>query len=169
MSTSLPDILEGGLGLVFVGINPGTCSAQVGHYYAQATNRFWPQLFLSGCIPSPLKPEDDWKLPRFGIGLTDVVKRVTASSSDLTSEELRNGGEILLRKIRFYQPRIVCFNGLTAYYALFDHQRGPGLKSHLLGGSRVFVLPSTSSRNAYYTTKKLLLFFNQLQKLQKNI
>ena len=39
---TLPDYLEPGLDLVFVGINPGLYSVAQGHYFARKTSRFWP-------------------------------------------------------------------------------------------------------------------------------
>ena len=36
---TLPDYLAPGLDIVFVGINPGRYSAEVGHYFATSRNR----------------------------------------------------------------------------------------------------------------------------------
>ena len=162
-SSGLPDILEGGLDIVFVGINPGTFSALKGHYYARPANLFWTLLYESGLLRQPLKPEDDWKLIRFKMGLTDVVNRATDSSGDLSQEELRKGSEILLKKIKIYRPRVVCFNGLTGYRALFGPAEGPGPKEALIGESRVFVVPSTSRRNAFYSREEVLRWFRRLK------
>lgn len=163
----LPDILEGELEIIFVGINTGTYSAKMGHYYARPQNLFWSILYESGLIPLPLKPADDWKLIRFGIGVTDAVKRVTDSSSDLSPAELRAGGEVVRKKILFYQPRIVCFNGLTSYRALFGVQGGPGPKTGRIGTARVFVVPSTSRRNASYPREKVLFWFKELHRFRR--
>jgi TDG/mug DNA glycosylase family protein len=164
---SLPDILEDDLDIVFVGINPGVYSAEKKHYYAHPTNLFWPMLYQSGLIPTLLKPEDDWKLTRFRMGLTDSVKRVTKSASDLSTEDRHEGGEILSRKIKYYSPRIVCFNGLTAYGALFGQCDGPGPKKMIIGTSRLFVIPSTSRRNASYQKDKILHWFTQLRRFRE--
>ena len=45
---TLPDYLRPGLDIVFVGLNPGLYSAQVGRYFAHKQNRFWPALSASG-------------------------------------------------------------------------------------------------------------------------
>ena len=45
---TLPDYLAPGLDIIFVGINPGSYSAQVGHYFAGPRNRFWPAINRSG-------------------------------------------------------------------------------------------------------------------------
>jgi TDG/mug DNA glycosylase family protein len=165
--TPLPDILEADLEIVFVGINPGTYSAQIGHYYARPTNLFWRMLHESGLIPHPLKPEDDWKLIRFGIGLTDVVKRSSDSASDLAREEFDAGAIAVRNKIRIYRPRIVCFNGLTGFRALFGRNEGPGVKPDRIGESRVFVVPSTSRRNAAYPRETVLFWFKELERFRR--
>lgn len=165
---SLPDILEGDLQIVFVGINPGTASARVGHYYARTTNLFWSMLYESGLIPQPLQPEDDWKLVRLGIGLTDVVKRPSDGSSDLARNEFDEGAVILRNKISTYRPRIVCFNGLTAFRAVFGRNEGPGEKSDRIGESRIFVVPSTSRRNAAYPRETVLFWFKELNRFRRD-
>ena len=103
---TLPDYLQPGLDLVFVGINPGLYSVQRGHYFARLTSRFWPAFSASKLSErvrralgtDTLRAEHDAELPRFGIGLTDVVKRPSANAADL------NAGDVLtaqnLRAIR---------------------------------------------------------------------
>lgn len=162
----LPDILEGELDIVFVGINTGTYSAKRGNYYARPQNLFWPMLHESGLTPFLLRPEDDWKLVRFRIGLTDAVKRVTDGSADLSPAELEEGGAIVRKKILFYRPRIVCFNGLTSYRALFAGEGGPGPKPETIGSTRVFAVPSTSRRNASYSREKVLFWFKALHRFR---
>ena len=71
---SLPDYLQPDLRLVIVGFNPGSRSAEIGHYYAGRGNLFWPLLYESGLIPEPLTYADDARVLEFGIGLTDLVK-----------------------------------------------------------------------------------------------
>src|SRR5438477_9092838 len=88
---SLPDYLKADLKLLIIGINPGSYSAQVGHYYARPGNLFWWALSNSGLIPKPLGPGQEEELLRLGIGLTDVVKRATHSSGELTQEEFDQG------------------------------------------------------------------------------
>jgi len=89
---TLPDYLRPGLNLIFIGINPGLYSVRRGHYFARTTSRFWPAFSkskLSAQMRRELKlnqllSEHDSLLPRFGIGLTDVVKRPSANASELT-------------------------------------------------------------------------------------
>lgn len=144
----LPDYLEANLNLVFVGFNPGTRSAKVGHYYAGPGNLFWPLLYETGLIATPLTYRDDARLVEYGIGLTDLVKRSTPSSADLSTAEARAGACVLERKLLHYAPKVVCFNG-KGVYGWYRRQRPVilGVQDDTIGTSRVFVVPSTSARN----------------------
>lgn len=71
----LPDHLKQGLDIVFIGINPSMHAAYSGKYYDGPGNHFWKALYLSGFLPSPMGPEDDYKLQDLGIGFTNVVPR----------------------------------------------------------------------------------------------
>ena len=44
-----------------------------------------------GLIPEAYKPEDDHRLLSLGIGFSDIVKRCTASLSDLSRSEIKAG------------------------------------------------------------------------------
>jgi TDG/mug DNA glycosylase family protein len=145
---TLPDHLRTHLRLVFVGFNPGTRSAAIGHYYAGRGNLFWPLLYESELLPEPLTYAEDQRVLEFGIGLTDLVKRSTPSSADLTTAEARAGAEVLQGKLLTYAPRVICFNG-KGVYAWYSRQRSIvlGPQEMPVGTSRVFVAPSTSGRN----------------------
>ncbi len=145
---SLPDYLQPNLNLVFVGFNPGTRSAKVGHYYSGPGNLFWPLLYETGLIATPLTYQDDARLVEYGIGLTDLVKRSTPSSADLSTAEARAGASVLERKLLQYAPAVVCFNG-KGVYGWYRHRRQVelGAQDDAIGLSQVFVVPSTSARN----------------------
>jgi len=51
MENVLPNLIKPDLKILFVGINPGTRSAEVGHHFAGRSNRFWKFLFESGLTP----------------------------------------------------------------------------------------------------------------------
>ncbi len=138
---TLPDYLRPGLDIVFVGLNPGLYSAQVGHYFAYKQNRFWPALSASGLIPEIIGAEADARLPDWGIGLTDIVKRPTSGIHELTKTEFRRGAKALEEKIEYYKPRIVCFVGFTGYHVCCGKEGGAGRQDALFGGSHVFVIP----------------------------
>ncbi len=161
----LPDYLAPGLRLVVVGFNPGTKSARLGHYYAGPGNVFWPFLHQSGLAPQPLTCQDDFRALEFGIGLTDLVKRPTPSSADLTGSDKKAGKHALLRKLNRYAPRVVCFNGKGIYEYVCGHRVELGVQTAIIGRSRVFVMPSTSARNGHVSRRNKLGFFRQLERL----
>ncbi|XP_075729046.1 thymine DNA glycosylase isoform X2 [Rhipicephalus microplus] len=112
---TLPDHLVPNLDIVIIGINPGLFAAFKGHHYAGPGNHFWRCLFLAGLIPEPMTAVDDFKLIHYGIGFTNIVARTTRSSADLSRKEIKEGAEILLDKLKIFQPRIAVFNGKGIY------------------------------------------------------
>jgi double-stranded uracil-DNA glycosylase len=163
---TLPDYLPERPDILFVGINPGSYSARQGHYYARGTNRFWWALHASGLVPVPLSPQEDWRVLEFGMGLTDLVKRPTNSAADVRGDEFVAGRQALADKITRIQPLIVCFNGLTGYQQFFQEHTKPGRQVRRLHGAWVFVLPSTSARNAAYSRDVVLAHFRDLRALR---
>ena len=91
---SLPDYLEPNLALVFVGFNPGDpiCCESATTMPAPATSsgRSCTSRDSIDTIRSPT--QDDARLIEHGIGLTDLVKRSTPSSADLSSAEAHDWG-----------------------------------------------------------------------------
>ena len=166
---TLPDYLRPGLDIVFVGLNPGLYSAQVGHYFAHKQNRFWPALSASGLIPEQIGPEHDARLPDWGIGLTDIVKRPTHGIHELTALEFRRGAKALEEKITYYKPRIVCFVGYTGYDVCCGKSRGSGRQDTRFGGAHVFVMPSTSPRNARYSLETIIAALRDLKEYRDRL
>jgi len=162
----LPDYLTPGLDIIFVGINPGMQSAQAGHYYANPRNPFWHLLHEAGLTPQQLRPDEDHLLPALGYGITDIVKRPSRGVADLTTADYRRGRRILEEKLLACQPRIVCFNSKTGFVSFF----GPGAfrrfgrQEVTIGGSRVFVMPSTSPANAGIPIAVKLRYFRALRR-----
>lgn len=161
---TLPDYLRTGLDLVFVGLNPGLYSAQVGHYFAFKPNRFWTALAASGLVPEPVGPEDDARLLNWGIGLTDIVKRPTRGIHELARREFVHGAKGLQEKIACYQPHVVCFVGLTGYQICCGEKRGLGIQPGQFGGASAFVIPSTSPRNASYSLDQIVAAMRDLKR-----
>lgn len=161
----LPDYLRPGLRLVFVGINPGLKSAAAGHHYAGPGNHFWPLLLESGLVSEKLTANDDARVLEWSIGLTNVVSRPSASSSDLSADELREGATILRAKLQAHAPRFVVFNGKLIYRAFCGQDCAFGLQDERLGETRLFVMPSTSARTAAYQRADKLRFFLDLARL----
>jgi TDG/mug DNA glycosylase family protein len=179
---TLPDYLQPGLDVVFIGINPGLYSLRRGHYFARTTSRFWPAFsrsMLSQRMRYELKlerllPEHDSQLPRFGIGLTDVVKRPSSNASELTPRDFIIWTPILLEKLRRYAPRIACFHGLTAYrpfhnLALKSSVTPPvlGPQPERIGDTRLFVVPNPSPANAHFTLADQTDWYNRLSDFLK--
>jgi mismatch-specific thymine-DNA glycosylase len=145
---TLPDYLRRGMKLVVVGCNPGERSARVGHYYAGRGNQFWPLLYDSGVLPEPLSYREDKRVIEFGIGLTDLVKRPTRSIEEIERQEYAEGRILLAQKLQELFPRVVAFNGKNAYERFAQRRCRLGLQKEKLYGAQVFVLPSSSGRNA---------------------
>jgi mismatch-specific thymine-DNA glycosylase len=161
---TLPDYLRSGMKLVIVGCNPGDRSARVGHYYAGRGNEFWPMLYESGVLPELLEHRDDKRMIEFGVGLTDLVKRPTRGTEELRREEFAEGRILLGQKLDQYAPQVIAFNGKTAYERFSQRPCKLGLQKERLYGAQVFVLPSTSGKNAIGRSAKLR-YFRQLAKL----
>ena len=176
MSSTLPDYLRPGLNLVFIGVNPGLYSVARGRYFARSTNRFWPGFSksrLSLAIRQALEldrlgPEHDSELPRFGIGFTDIVKRPSANAADLTPREFAECAPLLLKKLQCYRPRVACFHGLTAYrpflrFALLDDAPPVlGPQEHMVGDTRLYVVPNPSPANAHFTLADQAMWYDRL-------
>ncbi|HJM89544.1 MAG TPA: mismatch-specific DNA-glycosylase [Dehalococcoidia bacterium] len=152
LPATLPDLLQPGLDLVFVGINPGEQSARAGHYYDHRGNVFWRSISGSGLAGRELGPADDHLLPdECAIGFTDVVKRVVTDSTAVTSDELRAAAPTFLERIAAADPRVVCFTSTRAFESLFPGVRRAehwGRQPVTIADAEVWVMPSTSGRAA---------------------
>src|SRR5690242_12777551 len=134
LRTTLAPIIAPGLKVLFVGINPGLRSAEVGHNFARPGNRFWGALHASGFTPRRLAPEEDVTLPEYGLGITNIAPRPTRAASELTREELRAGAAELERLVAELQPRLVAIVGVTAYRTAFGRRDAAlGLQADTLG------------------------------------
>lgn len=148
----LEPIVAPNLQVLFVGINPGLRSAEVGHNFARPGNRFWGALHAAGFTPRVLRPEEDVTLPEYGLGITNIAPRPTRAASELTPEELRAGADELERLVRRLQPRLVAIVGVTAYRTAFGRRQAAlGLQEDTIGGRPVWILPNTSGLNAHHT------------------
>lgn len=165
---TLPDYLRSGMRLIIVGCNPGERSARVGHYYAGRGNEFWPLLYDSGVIPELIDHRDDKRMIEFGVGLTDLVKRPTRGIEELQREEFAEGRILLAQKIEQYAPQVIAFNGKTTFENFAQRPCKLGLQKQRLYGAQVFVLPSTSAKNATGRGYKLR-YFRQLAKLLEKL
>ncbi|WP_310435998.1 G/U mismatch-specific DNA glycosylase [Streptomyces sp. 3330] len=160
----VPDVVAGGLRVLFCGINPGLMTAATGHHFARPGNRFWPVLHLSGFTPRLLKPAEQQELLSYGLGITNVVARATARADELTAREYQDGGRLLARKVTRLKPRWLAVVGVTAYRAAFDDRKAAvGPQERVIGDTRVWVLPNPSGLNAHWTAATMAQEFARLR------
>jgi TDG/mug DNA glycosylase family protein len=173
---TLPDLLRDGLDIVFVGINPSVYSATQGHYFARKINRFWPAFSRSrlslaaraGLGVARLGPMHDRMLQEYGFGFTDLVKRPSPRSTDLTRDEPKDGVAALARKLKRFKPRFACFHGVTVgrpvQRALAPEagETGLGLQPYAIGTTHVFVVPNPSPANAHFTPADQTYWYDAL-------
>jgi len=110
---TLADIVRPGLDLLFVGYNPSLPAIARRQYYGNPANAFWKELHACGLVPAFYgTPGDDVRVLDHGIGITDVVKRPTATSRELAKGEYLAGFARLSALVAEYRPRTVCFVGV---------------------------------------------------------
>ncbi len=150
--------------MLFCGINPGLYSGATGHHFARPGNRFWRALHLAGFTPRQLEPWEEHLLLDWGVGITNLVARATASADELSRQELRDGRKRLERKVRRYVPTWVAIVGIGAYRTAFDRPRAAaGLQPESIGKSRLWVLPNPSGLNANHQIADLVKAFQVLR------
>lgn len=158
---TVPDLIGPGLRLLFVGINPGLWTAATRTHFAHPGNRFYPALRLAGIIDrdidrsNGMSDSDRAHLIERGIGITNVVRRTTAKASELTTAELRAGGEALRGLVAERRPAVVAVAGVTAYRSAFRLPKATmGEQPGGLEGARLWVVPNPSGLNAHETVDR---------------
>jgi mismatch-specific thymine-DNA glycosylase len=153
----VPDVVAPGLDVLFVGINPDPISGERRHHFANPRNSFWRLLHEAGFTPRRLDPSAEAGLLALGLGVTNLVSRVARSSSDLTPLDFSRGRRVLARKIARWRPRAVVLVGQTVRHALSGSRAPPSqLELPSRDGTRVFVVPNPSGRNAGYSYSEML-------------
>jgi len=150
---------------VFCGINPGRVSAAAHAPFANPRNDFWRLLHAAGFTPRLLEPSAFRELLAFGIGLTNAARRTTRGSSDLRAADFAGSRERLERLAADLEPRVIAFVGKAAYQGPFRERPEHGLQERRLGGTALFVLPSTSPANAAVPGDERLRWFRALHDL----
>jgi len=162
------DLVGPGLKLLFVGINPGLWTAAVQTHFAHPTNRFYPALAAAGITEhevdraAGMTDADRAHLVERGVGITNLVPRATARASELSREELREGGERLLRVVAEHRPEVIAVAGISAYRDAFG-ERGAALgrqpetfeSAAHWSGAALWVVPNPSGLNAHETVATL--------------
>lgn len=145
---TLPDWVGPAMRLLVCGLNPSLVAADAGVGYAGRSNRFWPAAVAAGLVTVPRDPE---AALAGGVGFTDLVKRATRSAAELTPQEYRDGLARVHRLVEWLRPGAVVFVGLAGWRAAVDRAARPGWQVEVLGqggGVPVYLMPSTSGRNA---------------------
>jgi len=150
---TLADRVAAGMRVLMCGLNPSVYSAEVGIGFARPGNRFWPAALAAGLVERDRDPTD--ALRRHGIGMTDLVKRPTPRADALSAEEYRAGLARVTRLVEWLHPPVVCFVGLSGWRAAADRKAVAGWQPDRLGGTTVYVMPSTSGLNAHTSLAEL--------------
>jgi double-stranded uracil-DNA glycosylase len=162
---TVPDLIAHGLEVLFCGINPGLYSAATRHHFARPGNRFWPALHDSGFTDELVSPWAERRLLEYGLGITNLVARATATAAELTADELRAGRATLVRKVARYRPGIVAVLGIGAYRSAFGRPGAAvGLQPDGMAGVPVWVLPNPSGLNAHHQPADLAQVFLALRR-----
>jgi TDG/mug DNA glycosylase family protein len=149
--------------VVFCGINPGRRSAAAGAHFANPRNDFWRLLHDAGFTPRLLAPEEQHVLPGLGYGLTNAAYRTTRGSSELRRADFAGAAERLEGLAAELRPAWIAFVGKEAYRGVFGERPALGIQERRLGGTRLFVLPSTSPANAAVPYPERLRWFRELR------
>jgi len=139
---TLEDLLRPGLRAVCIGINPAPTSVRAGHYYqGRLGQQFYERLRRAELLPRASGWEDDLAFNN-GIGFTDIVKRATATASEVRREEFAHGRDLLCAKMQAVQPRLVIFTFKKTAEVLFGPIAGNGrIRDRGLAGAPIFVMP----------------------------
>src|SRR5580765_9074172 len=86
---TIKDVVATDLDVLFCGINPGLYSGATGHHFARPGNRFWPALRAAGFTDRLVRPWEERDLLEYGLGITNLVARATATAAELRLEEWR--------------------------------------------------------------------------------
>jgi TDG/mug DNA glycosylase family protein len=166
---SVPEVIAPDLRVLFVGINPGLYTAAIGHHFGRPGNRFWPTLHAAGFTERLLSPFEERELLKGGYGITNLVNRATATAAELSVEELRAGGLVLVEKVRQFRPRLAAILGIEAYRKAFDRPKASmGRQEERIGETPLWVLPNPSGLNAHYQLDDLAQLFRELRSASEN-
>ena len=163
--SAVPDVLAPGLACVFCGINPGRVSAAAAAHFANPRNDFWRLLHDGGFTPRLYAPDEQFALLELGYGVTNAAYRTTPGSGDLRKADFAGSAGRLERIAHELEPLCIAFVGKEAYRGAFGERPDLGLQERRLGGTLLYVLPSTSPANAAVPWKERLRWFTALRTL----
>jgi TDG/mug DNA glycosylase family protein len=149
----LPDQLQVGLRLIFVGTAASKRSASEGHYYAHPGNRFWSALHKVGMTERVYEPREYGALLQLGIGFTDLSKSHAGMDHEMSAQSV--GVVAFKSKIKKYRPKSIAFTSKKAASLFFSKPTGAillGRQTHEPGFPEVFVLSSPSGAASSHWT-----------------
>lgn len=165
---TVADLIGVDLRLLFVGINPGLWTAATGTHFCHPSNRFYPALRRAGMIDFAIDTDTgmtDQQRDSFmagGMGITNLVRRATVRASELSPEELREGGNRLLSLVARLAPAAVAVAGITAYRTAFGDRAASLGPQEVPGGASWWVVPNPSGLNAHVTIDGLAAWFRKV-------
>ena len=128
MEQALADLVGPDLRVLFCGINPGTLSGELdlispgrGTGSGSALRRWVHRIGALTC--------EQHLLPDLGVGITNLVGRVTAAASGFSSSELREGAVQLAAKVEVLRPRSLPCSGSRHTGQLFADPEQPSAPS----------------------------------------
>ena len=167
----LKDVLQPNLSLVICGTAAGKHSAKIGSYYADPNNLFWKILRETELTndKKPVASNNCEDLLSYGIGLTDIAKKVSGVDTGISEKDYYI--EDFIAKMNLFKPKLVCFNGKKAA-AIFlswhlkrkiktsDFDYGPyQIQDSMF---RIFIVPSTSGSARRYWKPE---YWHELKKM----
>jgi TDG/mug DNA glycosylase family protein len=163
MVQPVADLVAQDLRVLFCGINPGKLSGDLGLHFARSGNRFWKLLCAGGFTESVLSPAEQHTLLERGIGITNLVGRVTSAASELSVAELREGAVQLEAKVEKLRSRCVVVLGLQAYRTAFLRPRAViGPQPELLAGALLWLMPNPSGLQAHHQLPEMTAMYKAL-------
>ena len=145
----LPDVLDHGLAVVFVGTAASRQSLAKRAPYAGPGNRFWPILHEAGLIPVSIAPTEYRTVLKYGIGLTNMAPDSVGNDDVLEADDFDPDG--VRAKIEHFQPQVLAFVGKRAAQEFLGRKSVPyGPLSDRVGTTTLWVLPSTSGAARRY-------------------
>ncbi len=158
------DLIGHDLKILFCGINSGLYSAATGYHFARPGNRFWKSVHLAGFTDRQLDPSEEHEFLELGYGITGFCRRATASASELSKQELIEGGKKLVERVEKYRPRILAVLAMTAYRTAFNRPKAKlGPQKEAVGDTRIWLLPNPSGLNANYQLPDFVRLFKELK------
>jgi 8-oxo-dGTP pyrophosphatase MutT (NUDIX family) len=108
------------------------------------------------------EPREQFELLRERIGITNAAHRTTPGSGDLRKSDFEGSAARLEQIERELKPCWIGFVGKEAYRGPFGERPSLGVQERTLGGTQLFVLPSTSPANAAVPWEERLFWFKEL-------